>query len=151
MYRTIVRRRARKIFSLVSQGKYEEILATVAPDVLHVYGGRSAVGGTRHSAKAMKRWFERVYCLFPDLHHEVREVLVDGWPWNTIVAVSWVGRATSPTDGELHVSEGVHIVRFKWGRITEIQGYPDTEQLTAYCQRLAQQGLSDAAAPPIED
>ena len=151
MYRWIVSRRARRAFRLVGEGNYEEILRSVTPSIEHTYRGDNAVGGTRHSVDAMRRWFERVYRLFPKFHHEVKDVLVKGWPWNTVVAVPWTAHATCLIDGEAFEADGVHVVRFVWGRITEIQGYPDTEKYTSFCRHMAGHGMREADAPPIED
>ena len=35
----------------------------------------------------MERWFERLYRLFPDLNFEVKRVVAQGWPWDTLLAV----------------------------------------------------------------
>lgn len=98
----------------------------------------------------MRRWFERVYRLFPGFQEEVQEILVRGWPWNTVVAVQWVARAKSPVSDDALIMHGVHIVRFRWGKVTEIQAYPDTERFSAYLRDLASHGVDEAGAPPIE-
>jgi hypothetical protein len=41
-----------------------------------------SLGGSRHTRDAMRRWFERLFRLFPDARFELRAVAVDGWPWN---------------------------------------------------------------------
>ena len=114
MYRALVRRRARGVFGSLSAGDYASVLDGAAPDVHHVFPGDHALGGERHSRDAMRRWFERLYRLFPDLDFEVREVAVRGWPWNTAVAVEWVDRAT-PHGGEPYANEGAHLLRLRRG------------------------------------
>ena len=125
-------------------------LKGMAKDVRHTYFGAHPCGGTRHSVEGVKRWFERVYRLFPDLHHQLKEVLVSGGPWNTVVAVQWVGYVKSPKLDEALEFDGVHIVRFKWGRVTEMIAYPDSAKVEAYCKRLAAKGVKEAEAAPIE-
>ena len=98
----------------------------------------------------MRRWFERVYRLIPVFEEEVRDVLVRGWPWNTVVAVQWIARGKSPASDETFVLHGVHIARFRWGKVTELQAYPDTEKFSAYLRQLAARGVEEAAAAPIE-
>lgn len=150
MYKSLVRRRARDIFRGLSQGEYEHALEGMAEDVRHTYLGAHPGGGTRHSVEGVRRWFERVYRLFPDLRHELKEVLVSGGPWNTVVAVQWVGYARSPKIDEVLEFDGVHIVRFKWGRVTEITAYADSSKLEAFCRQLAARGVAEAEAEPIE-
>jgi len=150
MYHLLVRRRARRIFQRLSDGDWQPILDGLAADVRHTYAGDNAVGGTRTSVAAVRRWFERVFRLFPVFQEEVREVLVRGWPWNTVVAVQWVARGTSPVNDAAFVIHGVHVARFRWGKVTEIQAYPDTEKFSAHLRRLAASGVEEAAAAPIE-
>ncbi len=150
MYQTIVRRRARKIFRLVSEGKYEPILEMMAKNLRHTYLGTHPGAGTRRSVDGVRLWFERVYRLFPGLRHDVKEILVRGGPWNTVVAVQWVGHVKSPKVEEPLEYEGVHVVRFRWGRVTEIIAYPESGKLEAYCKRLAEEGVEEADAAPIE-
>jgi len=148
MYHAIVRRQARRTFSALSAGDYEAGLRAVAPDVHHVFAGDHAIGGERHSRDAMRRWFERLFRLFPKLEFEVREVVSRGWPWNTVVAVEWRDRVT-PAVGEPYAAEGTHVIRIRWGRATYIHAYVDSQLVADACRRMAQQGIEEAAAAPI--
>lgn len=150
MYRALVRRRARETFRRLSKGEYESALEGMAKDVRHTYLGSHPCGGTRHSLEGVRLWFERVYRLFPDLRHEVRAVLVSGGPWNTTVAVQWMGYVKSPKIAEPLEFDGVHIVRFRWGRVTEVTAYPDSGKVEAYCRQLVANGVAEAGAAPIE-
>jgi ketosteroid isomerase-like protein len=150
MYHLMVRRLARRNFERLTAGDWQPILDGLAPDVIHTYAGQNAVGGTRTALADVRRWFERVYRLFPSFHEEVREILVGGWPWDTVAAVQWVATTHSSILNETLEIHGVHMVRFRWGKVTELQAYPDTEKFTAYLARLAAAGVDEAAAPPIE-
>ncbi len=127
MYHLMVRRFARRTFERLTAGDWQPILDGLAPNVHHVYAGQNAVGGTRTSRDDVRRWFERVYRLFPSFHEEVREILVRGWPWDTVAAVQWVATTHSSILDETLKMHGVHVVRLRWGRVTELQAYPDTE------------------------
>ena len=150
MYHTFVKRFARRTFDRLTAGDWQRILDDLSPDVHHVYAGQNAVGGTRTSRNDVRRWFERVYRLFPSFHEEVREVLVGGWPWNTVAAIQWVVTTHSPILDEMLEIHGVHVVRLRWGKVTELRAYPDTEKFSEYLARLAAAGVDEAAAPPIE-
>ena len=150
MYHLFVKRFARRTFERLTAGDWQRILDDLAPDVHHVYAGQNAVGGTRTSRDDVRRWFERVYRLFPSFREEVREILVGGWPWNTVAAVQWVATTHSTILDETLEMHGVHVVRLRWGKVTDIQAYPDTQKFSAYLDRLAAAGVDEAAAPPIE-
>jgi ketosteroid isomerase-like protein len=76
----------------------------------------------------MRRWFERLFLLFPGLNFEIKDILVKGWPWNTVVVVEWIDRATTK-DGQPYVNEGVHIIRFCLGRLVELHAYLDSQKV----------------------
>jgi ketosteroid isomerase-like protein len=98
----------------------------------------------------MRQWFQRLFRLSPGLAFEIKHVAVSGWPWNTIIAVEWIDRAT-PADGSAYVNEEVHIIKMKWGKVVYLHAYLDTALTVALCERLAAHGLAEALAPPIED
>lgn len=150
MYRSIVARKARRLFAQLNEGDYEALLAGVAPDVHHVFPGDNALGGERHSSEAMRRWFERLEAIFPTHELEVTDVAVKGWPWNTLVLVRWINRGR-PQDGLPYENEGVHAIRLRWGKGVDVHAYLDTEKVTEVCDRLARAGFEEAAAPPIID
>jgi ketosteroid isomerase-like protein len=148
MYKAIARRRARATFDALSRGDWEAAIEDVAPDVHHVFPGDNAIGGERHSKDAMARWFERVYRLIPELRFEVRNVAVKGPPWDMMVAVEWTdyGKAA---DGVPYENEGAHWIRLQRGKATYVHAFLDTEKVTAICNRLAADGVEEAAAEPI--
>ena len=149
MYHAIVRRQVRKLFERdLSGGDWRAAMSGVAEDVHHVFPGDHAMGGERHSRAAMERWFERVYRLLPGLEFEVRRVAVRGWPWSTWVAVEWIDR-TTPVEGEPYENEGAHWIHLRWGKATYIHAYLDTQRVAETCERLAAQGIEEAAAEPI--
>ncbi len=150
MYKTIARRKAKATFEKLSAGRWRETLGDIAPDVHHVFPGDNALGGERHSRAAMERWFERLYTLFPALRFEIKRVAVRGWPWDMWVGVEWVDGA-EPRDGVPYANEGAHWIRLQRGKATYIHAYLDTEKVTATCERLAEQGVEEASAPPITD
>jgi ketosteroid isomerase-like protein len=151
MYKAMVQRTARHAFDQLNQGKYEPLLARLGPGFMHTFSGDHTLGGTRHTTEGMRRWFERLYRLFPHLHFEVHDVLVSGWPWgDTVVAIHWTDRA-APCDGRPYSNHGVHIMRLRRGRLVGLHAYLDTQRVAEVCQRLAAQGVAEAAMPPIED
>ena len=150
MYRRFVERKVRETFRRLSEGDWETQVGQMPPELVHVFPGDHALGGVRRTRQGMRKWFERLYEIFPDLSFEVKHVFVRGWPWDTTVAVEWVDRAT-PADGVPYVNEGTHVMRLRQGRLVYLHAYCDTQKVAEVCDRLARQGMSEAAAPPIEE
>lgn len=150
MYHAIVKRQLRRAFRDLGRGNYETILAGMAPRFEHVFFGEHPLGGTRHTGGAYRLWFERLARLFPGLGFEIRNIIVNGWPWNTVAAVEWVDRLTT-RDGQPQQNVGVHIIRMRWTKVTEIRIYCDNQRLAAICERQAQLGVAEATAMFITD
>jgi ketosteroid isomerase-like protein len=150
MYHMFVRRTAVWAFAQLNAGNYAALLDRCAPQVQHSFAGEHALGGSRRGIPALRNWFQRLYRLFPNLEFEIVDVLVRGWPWNTRVIVRWIDRAQLA--GNLNYENtGVHALRLRWGRLTHLQAYLDTQIITATCEHLAAQGIAEAAAPPLID
>jgi ketosteroid isomerase-like protein len=150
MYHAIVRRRVVELFRAVSQGDAEPVLRSFAPDFEHAFLGETALGGSRHTLAATRRWYERLYRLLPDIAFELKDIAVSGAPWNTLVAVTWE-ETNSGTDGVRTTNRGVHVMRLRWGRATRLVICPDTAGLKATLDRLGAAGNAEALAPPIVD
>jgi ketosteroid isomerase-like protein len=149
MYRSIVRRRIHRVFDALSRGDYAVALDGMADDVHHVFAGDHALGGERHSRDAVGRWFERLFRLY-EVDFEIRRVGVSGPPWNILVAVEWLGRA-KPRAGEPYENEGAHIIHIRRGRVISFHAYEDSQRVAQACRRMAELGIDEAAAFPIED
>jgi ketosteroid isomerase-like protein len=150
MYHALVRRRVRGLFDAVSHGNAEPVLEGFAPEFEHCFLGNTALGGTRRTLPAARRWYERLYRLLPDIRFDVRRIRVSGGPWNTLVLIEW-DEANSGADGVRTNNRGVHMARLEWGRMTQLVICPDTVGLKATLDRLSLAGVAEAGAPPITD
>ena len=148
MYHWIVRRKVRALFASISNDDAAPVLRSFARHFQHQFPGDHALGGARTSLEATARWYQRLYRLLPDIAFEVRNVFVSGGPWNTLVIAEW-DESNSGTDGVRTVNHGIHALRLKWGRVTEMFIYPDTVGLKATLDRLARVGVTEATAAPI--
>jgi ketosteroid isomerase-like protein len=149
-YHAFARQQARLVFQRLSRGDYEALVASEDPNLSFIYPGEHPLGTALHTAGAARRWYQRFFRFFPETHFDVKDLIVKGWPWHTVVAAQWSLRATAQ-DGLPYANEGVHLLRVKWGRAMEVRVYVDTQMAAAVCRRLAEHGLSEAAAPPIRD
>jgi ketosteroid isomerase-like protein len=150
MYHTVVRHQLKKVFEQLNKQEYGAILTGFGPDFEHALYGNHALGGTRHTLAATRRWYERLPRVLPDLQFTVRQIMVNGWPWDTTAAVEWKDSGTC-LDGSPFNNQGVHVIRLKWGKVTAVRVYCDTMVLADVLQRNARGGVADAAAPPILD
>jgi ketosteroid isomerase-like protein len=150
MYKRIAERRARQLFADLSGGEHEPLLDGLGSRFEHVFPGDHALGGERHSREAMRRWFERLHILFPELAFDVKRVAVRGWPWNLWIAVEWADHGRC-ADGIAYENEGAHWIRIRRGRGVYVHAYLDTEKVSAALDRMASAGIEEAGAPPITD
>lgn len=123
------------------------MLKDCVPNVYHRFGGHHALGGERHGREELRRWFERLGRLGHNLRITVNDVWVKGLPHNTVIIIRW-----SATDkfheGSPYYNHGVHIVRMRWGKITEIAN-EDSEAVANMLKRQAAAGVEEARAPQI--
>ena len=150
MYHAIVRKRIRDLFDAVSRGDAEPVVRAFAGGFEHSFLGDTALGGSRRTLAATRRWYERLYRLLPDIQFELRRIWISGGPWNTLVLVEW-DETNSGTDGVRTTNRGVHVMHLKWGRATRLVICPDTVGLKATLDRLALAGNTEARAAPITD
>ena len=149
MYHAIVKRMAKKNFLRVNQKDYESLLKDCASNVHHRFGGKHALGGERHDREALRKWLGRLGRLGPGLTLTVHDVWVKGWPGNTTVVVRWSATDKLPDDSP-YENHGVHIIRMRWGKITDIDANEDSQAVAESLKIRAAYGSEEALAPPIE-
>ena len=145
MYHAIVRRRVEELFGDVNRGNAEPVLRLFARRFEHSFPGDHALGGSRTTLSATRRWYERLYRLLPDIRFELLRIRVSGNPWNTLVVAEW-RETNSGTDGVRTYNNGIHVLHLRWGRATQLIICPDTVGLTATLDRLALAGHAEAHA-----
>lgn len=150
MYHAFVRHKVRNLFNAVNRGDAEPVLRQFAPRFEHSFLGGHALGGSRSSLAATRKWYERLYRLLPDIHFDLRKVTVSGGPWNTAIVAEW-DETNSGTDGVRTYNRGVHVMHLRWGRATHLLICPDTTGLVETLNRLAAAGNTEALAAPILD
>lgn len=148
MYHTIVRYILRQAFENVSKGNFEAVLAQCSPDIRHRFAGQHAFGGERNDVEMLRRWFQRVGRVLPGLRLDITDLFVKGMPWETTAVVVWTETVELPT-GELYVNHGVHYLQLRWGRVTSISVYLDTQLAAQVLADLGAAGVAEAVAAPI--
>ncbi len=151
MYRLIFRRGTEYMFERLSRGEWQSVVERfMAKDVHHIFPGAHPLGGERHTRAAVLLWFERLDRLFPEHTFHVHRVASCGWPWSTWVAAQWSAHLR-PQGGEPYTNHGTHWIHLRWGKVTTLHAYLDTQQVAEACRGMAQRGVTEAAATPILD
>jgi ketosteroid isomerase-like protein len=150
MYHFIVRKTIIRAFRDLSAGNHEAVLNQFSPDIHFLFEGDHALGSELHSLNAVRGWFQRVFRLFPGLQFKVKQVIVSGWPWDTTAATRLQVEATL-RNGQHYQNSVVQFVRLRWGRVIDDYLLENTQKLVAVLKEMAQQGVDEAIAPPIED
>jgi ketosteroid isomerase-like protein len=148
IYSAIVKSRIRQSFEQVNDQRWDELLGSIAPGVHHRFLGAHAVGGERHDRDTLRRWFERLGRVLPDLHLTINDIWVKGPPWNTTVVVQWDGAATL-LDGGPYRQHAVHLITLRWGKIHALDVFEDSQEIARALAAQATAGLEEAAAEPI--
>ncbi|MEK7152948.1 MAG: nuclear transport factor 2 family protein [Patescibacteria group bacterium] len=149
LYSYLVEKLVRQSFANVQNHNYDEVLKAIVPDVTHHFTGDHALGGTRHDAEALRRWFERLGRIMPKLQFEIKHIWVKGMPWNTTVIVRWVATATLE-NGDPYVNPGVHIITMRWGKVHSLDVSEDSQAVAEALAKQAKAGISEAVAEKIE-
>ena len=150
MYKRIVRGILAGAFAGLSEGRIGAVTGKFAPDAEHFFIGEHALAGTRRTPASIRRWYERLLLVFPDIRFTVRRIDVSGPPWRTLATVEWQETNTG-TDGVRTTNTGVNVLEICWGKVRRVSIYTDTAMLTRTLDRLALAGNPHAHAAPIVD
>ena len=143
MYKRIVRRIVRRSFAGLSAGNYEPIVKQFGPRSRFYFAGDHVLGGERRGQHEVREWFALALRTFPGLRIEPQDVVVNGWPWNTVIATRLDISATRP-DGREYRNEGMQLLRLRWGRVVDDLIYEDTLALQRELERSDAEAMAGA-------
>ncbi|SFJ72989.1 nuclear transport factor 2 family protein [Thermoflavimicrobium dichotomicum] len=150
MFNMIIKSMVQKTFDALNHGNVGPLLKMCASDVKHTFPGDHALGGTRKSVKGLEDWFKRIFKLLPNLRYEVKNIDIDGSLSDCKITISWADEATT-SDGKSYANEGTYIIHVKNIKIVEIKTIVrDVRKIDEVCEHLAQLGVEEASAAPIE-
>ena len=136
-------------FDHVNNHRWDKATEALAPHIHHRVSGDHVLGGERHDKDLVRRWFERLGRVLPNLCITVTDVTVKGWPWNTKVFAQWDGKATL-NNGAPYINRGLHVFTLRWGKVyalEEFQEFTGGGQWPREHRRLP--ASKEAAAAPI--
>lgn len=148
MYHYFVKKLVRKSFKLLNEHNYAQLTKPLASDVKHTFSGDHALGGVRHDLTAFKSWLERLGRVMPKLRINVVNIVVKGLPNNTLAIARWIGTATLE-NGDHYLNTGVHFITIKWGKLTELEVYEDSQAVHNGLEKQYQSGILEAKSPQI--
>ena len=130
MYRLIVRAMTRRGFRLLSAGRTDEFLRVFDDRSRFWFVGDHALGGEHVGREAIRSVIARMHELFHDLDVRPVRIVVNGWPWATVVATELEVRASLP-GGRQYRNHGMQLLRVRWGKVVEDRVYEDLDLLRA--------------------
>ena len=148
VYSMIVRNRVRSTFDKINSGDYQAMVDGLANPFEYLFHGDHALGGRRVSKEAMNRWWERTLRLLPGATFDIRDVLVNGGPWNTRVAVRSLVSGPLP-NGEKYENTVFQFMTLKWGKVVSVETVEDLQVLQRALRVVADAGNDEALAEPI--
>ena len=149
-YQSIITGKVRQQFTYVNEHKYDELLKGVSDETLeHAFAGDHSLGGKRHDKVNLKKWFERLGTVLPDLKLEISDIQIKGGPNNTLAIVRW--KATCILlNGEPYTNYGAHFISIKWGKAVKFDVYEDTKTVSHGLDVQFEAGIKEAKARKIE-
>jgi ketosteroid isomerase-like protein len=143
MYKAIVRALVRKGLRELSAGKPDFILGMAAPDAELSFPGDNSwaamfrpveKGRERHVTHrgiAECRAFAERFGSEGIQFGEPEDILVNGPPWHTRVAVRVHDFKPGPS-GDVYTNRAVAFLELRWGKIVRWEDYEDTERVAAW-------------------
>lgn len=150
MYKRIVRAKVRAVFERINAGDYMAMVDGLAPSFEYRFHGDHALGGRRTTRESMIRWWERVLDLLPGAQFGIRDVLVNGSPWRTRIAVRASISGDLP-DGTRYENTVFQFMTLAWGKVVSVETVEDLQVLERALAAVAEAGKSEAHAAPISD
>jgi ketosteroid isomerase-like protein len=149
MYKTIVKQQVRSMYTALNGGNYHPLLNSFDREFAYTFvGDEHPLAGTRRSREAMREQFERILRLFPGIQFGVRDVIVNGGPWNTRIGIS-IGVSAGLQDGSPYENDIVQLLHMRWGRVDRVRTVIDTGRLMDAFGRLDAAGVAEATAVPV--
>ncbi len=113
-----------KIFKLINEKKWDELLEYFTEDSFFVFPGSSPLGGTYKGLKELKRFFRKMAIAVPDITFTIINIIDS----DNFIAVQWQnkGKTRKKVDYENY---GVTIIEIANNKIVSMRDYLDTEKI----------------------
>lgn len=154
MYKATVRALLRHSIGRLNQGDYSLMLRLAHPDFELAFPGQNSwatmfrpqvIGRERHPTH---RGIEEATAFadrFVDqgIQLDVEDIVVNGPPWNTRIAVRGNSYIPDPGGGgDLYANRAILFLEIRWGRLLRWEDYEDTERVAAWDDRQAEAAMT---------
>jgi len=106
------------------------LLKGYADNAVLVFPGESTWGGEHRGQAAIERFLRRFVAA--GLAGTAEDILVNGPPWRTRIAVVFTDRAADATGDEVYANRAVLYAIARWGKITRQEDFEDTVKVEAF-------------------
>jgi ketosteroid isomerase-like protein len=130
VYKWAVRRQIRRNVDALGRGDPAPLLRGYADDAVLVFPGESSWSGEHRGREAIERFLRRFVAA--GLTGTAEDILVNGPPWRTRVAVVFSDRAEDGSGNEVYSNRAVLYATARWGRITRQEDFEDTHKVEAF-------------------
>ncbi len=142
MYKWAVRRQIRSNIEALGRGDLAPLLRGYADDAVLVFPGASTWGGEHRGKPAIERILHRFDAA--GLSGRAEDILVNGPPWRTRIAVVFTDRASDADGTEIYANRAVLYAIARWGRITRQEDFEDTQKVETFDHWLHEHGVAPA-------
>lgn len=131
--RALLRRNVKALMA----GDPAPLLRLYHPDAVLTFPGDHSWGRTYRGRDEIAAFLHRF--LDAGLRGELGDILVDGPPWATRIAVAFDDHAHDPRTGErIYENRAIIVLRTRLGRVVREEVYEDTQKVAAFDERLAE-------------
>ncbi len=155
MYKAAVRALIRRAIAKLNDGDPEFLLSLATPDVELAFAGDNSFSTMHRPTVKGREWFvthrgvdearsfaERFVSL--RIHFEIEDILVNGPPWNTRVAIRAHDYIVESDGTDSYNNRAIDFIEIAWGRVRRFEVYEDTERVAALDAEQALVGPSPA-------
>ena len=140
MYKWAVRHQVRRNIQALGRGDPTALLRGYADDAVLTFPGESSWSGEHRGKSAIERFLQRF--IAAGLTGEAEDILVNGPPWHTRIAVVFTDRAVDPEGNEVYANRAVLYAVARWGKITRQEDFEDTHKVEAFDRWLDAHGIA---------
>jgi ketosteroid isomerase-like protein len=130
MYKAAVRWMIRRNIRALQAGDPGPLIAGYAEDAVLVFPGPSTWGGEYRGREAIAGFMNRFVA--DGLTGQAHEILVNGPPWRTTVAIVFTATARDDAGATVYDNRAVLFARARWGKITYQEDFEDTHKSEAF-------------------
>ena len=120
----------RRNVRLLMDGDVDALAGFYADDAELVFPGDNSWGPVYRGMDEIRAFLERF--LRVGLRGDVREVVIKGPPWATIVLVHFTDHARGPDGALVYENDALVRLEVRWGKIVRERVYEDTEKVAEF-------------------